>query len=225
MNQDYNRLCQVLGYHFKQPDHLTTALTHRSVGTPHNERLEFLGDALLNCITAKMLYERFPSAREGQLTRLRANLVKRDTLVKIAQRLELGKYLRLGDGEIKSGGAKRTSTLADAVEAIIGAIYLDSDMKTCQAVILPIWQESLSKLSLEKIKDPKTRLQEYLQERQQTLPIYRVLSTSGTPHEQHFEVECRVPFLKEPTYGSGHSRRRAEQSAAAKVLSILNVIK
>jgi ribonuclease III len=225
LSQDYNRLCQALGYHFKQFEHLTTALTHRSAGTPHNERLEFLGDALLNCITAKILYERFPTAREGQLTRLRANLVKRDTLVKVAQYLDLGEFLCLGDGEVKSGGEKRTSTLSDAVEAIIGAIYLDSDIETCQAIVLQLWQEPLSKLSLEKIKDPKTRLQEFLQSKQQTLPIYRVLSVSGTDHEQHFEVECRVPFLDEPIYGSGHSRRRAEQSAAAKVLSILNVIK
>lgn len=225
MSQNYNRLCQALGYDFKQQDHLITALTHRSAGTPNNERLEFLGDALLNCITAKILYERFPTAREGQLTRLRANLVKRDTLVKVAQHLELGNFLLLGEGEIKSGGERRTSTLADAVEAIIGAIYLDSDIKTCQAVILQLWQEPVSKLSLEKIKDPKTRLQEFLQSKQQTLPIYRILSVNGTPHEQHFEVECRIAYLDKPIYGSGHSRRRAEQSAAAKVLSILDVIK
>ena len=223
MSQDYTYLCQALGYHFKQMQHLDTALTHRSVGTPHNERLEFLGDALLNCITAKLLFERFPTAREGELTRLRANLVKRDTLVQIAQQLELGKYLRLGEGEIRSGGEKRTSTLADALEAVIGAIYLDSDMKTCQGVILQIWQKPIGNLSLIKIKDPKTRLQEYLQSKRQPLPLYRVLSIGGTPHDQVFKVECLVPNLSQLTYGIGYNRRRAEQAAAAQALSILNV--
>jgi ribonuclease-3 len=223
LSQDYTHLCQALGYHFKQIEHLDTALTHRSAGTPHNERLEFLGDALLNCITAKLLFERFPTAREGELTRLRANLVKRDTLVHIAQQLELGKYLRLGEGEIKSGGENRISILADALEAIIGGIYLDSNMETCQWVILKIWQKPIANLSLIKIKDPKTRLQEYLQSKRQTLPIYRVLSISGTPHAQVFKVECLVPDLSQLTYGTGYNRRRAEQAAAAKALKILNV--
>jgi ribonuclease-3 len=223
LNQDYTRLCQALGYRFKQEDYLTTALTHRSAGTPHNERLEFLGDALLSCIMAEALFERFPAAREGDLTRLRANLVKRDTLVKIAQRLELGQYLRLGEGELKTGGEGRASILADGVEAIIGAIYRDSSMQMCQSVVLQLWEKPLSNLSLCKIKDPKTRLQEYLQAKQQALPVYRVLAIGGTPHAQQFEVECLVPGLPQPTYGSGESRRRAEQSAAAKALGVLNV--
>jgi len=204
LNQDYTRLCQALGYRFKQEDYLTTALTHRSAGTPHNERLEFLGDALLSCIMAEALFERFPASREGELTRLRANLVKRDTLVKIAQRLELGQY-------------------ADGVEAIIGAIYRDSGMQTCQSVVLQLWEKSLSNLSLRQIKDPKTRLQEYLQAKQQALPVYRVLAIGGTPHAQQFKVECLVPGLPQPTYGGGESRRRAEQSAAAQALGVLNV--
>ena len=223
MNQDYTRLCQVLGYCFQQEEYLTTALTHRSAGTPNNERLEFLGDALLSCIIAQALFERFPTAREGELTRFRANLVRRDTLVQVAQRLALSQYLSLGGGELKTGGGQRASILADALEAMIGAIYLDTGMESCRAVVLRLWQEFFNQLSPGKIKDPKTRLQEHLQAKQQSLPIYRVLAIGGTPHDQHFEVECLVPGLPQPTYGSGESRRRAEQSAAASALGILNV--
>ncbi|KHD09051.1 ribonuclease III [Candidatus Thiomargarita nelsonii] len=223
MKQDYTRLCKILDYHFKQEDYLITALRHRSVGTPNNERLEFLGDALLSCVMAEELFKRFPEAREGELTRFRANLVKRDTLVKIAQQIELGKYLQLGGGELKTGGEQRASILADAVEALLGAIYLDSNIKTCQSVILQLWHKPLNNLSPRKIKDPKTRLQEYSQAKQQALPAYRVLAINGTPHAQEFEVECIISGLAQPTYGSGESRRRAEQSAAAKALGILHV--
>ncbi|MDM8558709.1 ribonuclease III [Candidatus Parabeggiatoa sp. HSG14] len=219
---DYSKLCRALAYHFKQEHYLTMALTHRSVGLPNNERLEFLGDALLSCIVAEALFERFPLAREGELTRLRANLVKRDTLVQIAQKLELSQYLRLGFGELKTGGGQRASILADAVEALIGAIYLDSGMEVCQTVVLQLWQAPLNSLSGHHIKDPKTRLQEYLQAKQQSLPSYQVLSIGGTPHAQEFEVECIVPGAK-PTYGMGESRRRAEQAAAAQALRILNI--
>jgi len=223
LKQDYTHLCQILGYSFKQEHYLITALTHRSAGKPNNERLEFLGDALLSCIMAQELFERFPEAREGELTRFRSNLVKRDTLVKIAQQIELGKYIQLGGGELKTGGEQRASILGDAVEALLGAIYLDSSIKTCQAVILKLWQKPLNNLSPRKIKDPKTRLQEYLQAQQQALPAYRVLAINGTPHAQQFEVECTVSGLAQPAYGSGESRRRAEQSAAAKALRLLNV--
>lgn len=223
MSQDYRNLCHALGYYFKQENYLTTALTHRSAGTPNNERLEFLGDALLSSIMAETLFERFPEAREGELTRLRANLVKRDTLVQIAQRLQLGQYLRLGGGELKTGGEQRASILANAMEAIIGGIYLDSDMKTCHSVVLQLWQKFLNNLSKRHIKDPKTRLQEYLQAKQQPLPAYHVLAVGGTPHAQLFKVECVVPGLTQSTFGYGESRRRAEQSAAASALSILNV--
>lgn len=223
MKPDYNRLCRVLAYPFKQQDLLITALTHCSAGTPNNERLEFLGDALLSCIIAQTLFKRFPNAREGELTRLRASLVKRDTLAQLAQQIELGTYLRLGGGELKSGGERRASILSDALEAVIGAVYLDGGMKACQSMVLQLWQERLDNLSLDKIKDPKTRLQEYLQAQQQPLPSYRVLTVGGVPHAQHFKVECIVPGLAEPTYGNGESRRRAEQNAAAKALSCLNV--
>ena len=225
MKVTYSQLYRALTYPFQQENYLVTALTHRSAGTPNNERLEFLGDALLSCIIAQALFERFPSAREGELTRLRANLVKGDTLAQIAQQLELSNYLRLGGGELKTGGGQRTSILADALEAIIGAVYLDSDIKNCQQVVLHLWQDYLQSMSPQKIcKDPKTRLQEYLQAKQQELPIYSVLTIDGAPHAQHFEVECTVPGLTKPKfYGSGENRRRAEQSAAAAALKYLNV--
>jgi ribonuclease-3 len=222
-NQDYSGLYKALNYKFQDENNLITALTHRSVGMPNNERLEFLGDALLSCIIAEVLFKRFPSAREGQLTRFRANLVKRDTLVKIAQQLNLSQYLRLGSGEVKSGGEHRASILADAVEAILGAIYLDSNIQKCKSVVIELWEEQINNLSARQIKDPKTCLQEYLQAQQQPLPNYRVLAIKGSPHNQLFEVECIVPCLTKPSYGSGRSRRRAEQSAAAQALSILNV--
>jgi ribonuclease-3 len=223
LNQDYTSLCQTLAYHFRKEHYLTTALTHRSVGVPNNERFEFLGDALLSSIMAEALFERFPEAREGELTRRRANLVKRDTLVQIAQHLELGQYLRLGGGELKTGGEGRASILADTVEAIIGAVYLDSCMKTCYSVVLKLWEKPLNNMSQRKIKDSKSRLQEYLQAKQQPLPDYRVLTIDGTAHAQQFKVECIVPDLFQPAYGCGESRRRAEQSAAAEALKILNV--
>ncbi len=223
MNQDYTLLYKALSYHFKQAHYLKTALTHRSVGTLNNERLEFLGDALLSSIVADKLFVNFPEANEGELTRFRAHLVKRDTLVEIAQYLELGQYLHLGGGELKTGGEQRASILADAVEAIIAAIYLDSDMNTCQSIVLKLWKDRLSHLSLCTIKDPKTRLQEYLQSKKQPLPTYRVIIIGGSPHAQEFEVECIVSVLAQATSGKGETRRRAEQSAAEKALRVLHV--
>lgn len=223
MKPDYAQLYQALGYHFQQLEYLTTALTHRSAGTPNNERLEFLGDALLSFIVAEALFERFPAASEGQLTRLRANLVKGDTLAEVAQTLNLGHYLHLGGGELKSGGWRRTSILSDAFEALIGAVYLDAGVMMCKNVILQLFQPHLEMLSLQTIhKDPKTRLQELLQSQQQELPNYRVLTVSGEPHAQHFEVECHVPILLQSTYGTGNTRRRAEQAAAEKALQLLS---
>ncbi|MBE9563378.1 MAG: ribonuclease III [Proteobacteria bacterium] len=218
----YSDLYQSLAYHFKDEQRLTIALTHRSVGTPNNERLEFLGDALLNCIIAKVLFERFPDSSEGELTRLRANLVKRDALVKIAYQIKLGEYLLLGSGELKTGGGQRSSILSDSVEAVIGAVYLDSDMQTCQVMVVKLWEKLLQHLP-QQMKDPKTRLQEYLQAKQKSLPNYKILTIKGSPHAQLFEVKCIIPGLVEPTYGNGETRRGAEQSAAAKALSVLNV--
>lgn len=218
MQQDYRPLCRALGYSFQRLELLTTALTHRSAGTVHNERLEFLGDALLGYIIAETLFGQFPKASEGELTRLRAMLVKRDTLAEIARDLELGKYLKLGSGELKSGGWRRASTLADALESILGAIYLDADFNACQQTVLRLWQQRLQNLSLASLqKDPKTQLQEYLQARQRALPIYTVLNVKGTAHNQQFEVECEVPNLAK-THGQGENRRHAEQAAAAQAL-------
>lgn len=222
---DYTRFYHALGYGFKQEDLLTTALTHSSAGTPNNERLEFLGDAILSCIIAEALFERFPFASEGELTRCRASLVKRDTLAQIAQHLGLGQYLRLGGGELKSGGWQRASILADALEAVIGALYREAGMPVCKHVVLRLWQTQLDNLSPREIsKDPKTRLQEYLQSKQQPLPEYRVLTVAGAPHAQLFQVECIVPCLSKSTYGNGDTRRRAEQNAASQALTLLTAL-
>ncbi len=218
---DLQKLYQTLGYQFQQSAHLQTALTHRSAGNPNNERLEFLGDALLSLIIGEFLFQRFPKAKEGQLTRLRASLVKGETLAEIAQELELGHHLCLGMGEQRSGGWRRNSTLADALEAVIGAIYLDSDLLNCQQVVLKWFESRLSNLSTSTIeKDPKTCLQEYLQARQQPLPDYQVLKMQGPAHNQHFEVQCQIEGLK-ATRGRGDSRRRAEQDAAYHALKLL----
>lgn len=219
---DFSPLARQLGYRFETPDLLSTALTHRSFGQPHNERLEFLGDALLGCFMAEWLYRRFPHAREGVLTRLRAQLVKGETLAEIARHIDLGHYLRLGSGELKSGGWRRTSILADALEAIIGAIYLDAGRDACHGVVLRLYADRLENLSAEELgKDAKTRLQELLQSRKCPLPEYRVLTVSGQAHDQYFEVECAIPLLPQPVTGAAKSRRRAEQIAAEKALSAL----
>lgn len=217
-----NSLQQGLKYTFKEDYHLLTALTHRSAGTPHNERLEFLGDALLGYIVAEILYQRFPNADEGELSRLRAHLVNAETLAEIAQVLELGEYLRLGEGEIKSGGRQRTSILADTLEAILGAIYLDGGISMCRGVVLRLLQERLDSLSPATLsKDPKTMLQEYLQAKQLPLPRYDTIEVNGTPPTQHFKVQCIVPGLPSPVYGTGTKRSRAEQMAAERALRAL----
>jgi ribonuclease III len=222
MNSNLTNLTRTLQYEFRDDALLEMALTHSSVGRGHNERLEFLGDSILGWVIADALYQRFPHAREGELSRLRSGLVKGVTLAEIARELELGDYLRLGQGEMKSGGFRRDSTLADALEAIIGAIFLDSDMKTCQQKVLNLFASRLGSLSIEgDLKDPKTRLQEYLQSRQHALPDYRILSTSGKEHERVFKVACDVALLDAPMEGSGTSRRYAEQAAAQSVLDVL----
>jgi ribonuclease-3 len=224
LSADYTPLYRALGYQFNKPEWLTAALTHRSVGTANNERLEFLGDALLSFIVAETLFERFTNASEGELTRCRASLVKKDTLAEIAQDLKLGNYLHLGGGELKSGGYRRASILADALEAVLGAIFLDAGLDACRQVILHLLTDRLIKLSPKHIdKDAKTRLQEYLQAKQLPLPEYRVLAIEGAPHEQRFEVECVVQILDTPSYGLGESRRRAEQEAATQALIALKI--
>ena len=220
---DISKLSQALRHEFAAPDFLDVALTHRSVGSLNNERLEFLGDAVLSFVISASLYERFPGADEGRLSRLRAALVKGETLTDIARELELGKYLRLGPGEMKSGGHRRASILADAVEAVIGAVYLDAGIEAARDLILRLYGDRFERElpEAEQLKDPKTRLQEWLQARRENLPVYEVISVSGEAHDQTFVVTCTVNGLRAPSKGEGTSRRKAEQAAAAEALSQL----
>ena len=204
-----------LGYHFSDPGLLRQALTHRSHSALHNERLEFLGDAVLNCAVASLLYERFSRLTEGDLSRLRASLVNKEALSRIAMSMELGGQLRLGEGELKSGGFRRPSILADALEAIVGAIFLDGGFGRAAEVIRRIYAPLLEELDTSSPgKDAKTLLQEHLQGRRLPLPQYNVVSVTGDAHEQQFEVECLVPGLEIRTVGEGSNRRSAEQNAA-----------
>ena len=215
MKKDFGKLARRLGHDFRQPDLLQQALTHRSFGQPHNERLEFLGDSVLNCTIAKELYERFPRLPEGTLSRLRANLVNQQALAEIALTLDLGEYLLLGEGELKSGGFRRPSILADALEASFGAVMLDSGFDAAAKVIAALFASRLQAIDPKvEGKDPKTLLQEYLQGRKVALPQYVVLSITGEAHEQHFKVECHIPELEIRSTGEGISRRGAEQEAA-----------
>ncbi len=204
-----------LGHTFSQPLILRQALTHRSYSGVNNERLEFLGDSVLNCAVATMLFQRFPELPEGDLSRLRSHLVKEASLCELAITLELGVYLLLGEGEVRSGGAKRPSVLADALEAIIGAIYLDAGFSAAEKLVARLYEHRLAGLDPKTLgKDPKTLLQEYLQGRKMALPQYTVLATEGEAHCQTFRVECSIPALGLSAQGDGSSRRAAEQLAA-----------
>jgi ribonuclease III len=204
-----------LGYRFQNAQLLQQALTHRSHSTPHNERLEFLGDGVLNCLIAAELYTRFATLREGELSRLRASLVREQRLHELAGRLSLGDYLRLGEGELKSGGFRRPSILADALEAMIGAVFLDGGFEAARQVVAGLYQPLLETLDpTGTAKDPKTQLQEWLQGRKLSLPHYSVIATHGAAHDQRFEVECLIRELELRTVGTGPSRRLAEQEAA-----------
>ena len=219
MSNQTARLERRLGYTFVDQGLMTLALTHRSFAGRNNERLEFLGDAILNFVVGEALFQRFPQAREGQLSRLRARLVKGETLAKLALTFELGDHLRLGSGELKSGGFRRESILADATEALIGAIYLDTGMEAARTRVLAWLEPYFADLTLvDTNKDPKTRLQEFLQSRSCELPRYEVVSEQGEPHCRTFFVECEVKMLNEKTRGEGASRRIAEQVAAAAAL-------
>lgn len=216
------RLQRKLGYQFRQLDYLRQALTHRSAGAKNNERLEFVGDSILNFAIGKVLYEKFPKANEGELSRMRASLVREQTLAEVARRLVLGDHLRLGAGELKSGGFRRESILSDCVEAIIAAIYLDSDFNTALESIYRWYQDLLDTMQPgEAQKDPKTRLQEYLQGKKLKLPEYQVVDIKGEAHNQTFTVSCKVEKLAETVIGTGTSRRKAEQNAAEQVLQKL----
>jgi len=211
-----------LGLEFQNSALFTMALTHRSAGAKNNERLEFLGDAVLGFVIAQKLYEQFPEASEGVLSRLRAGLVNQQSLATLARKLDLGNYLKLGSGELKSGGYRRDSILSDALEAIMGSIVLDQGVEVCRKWILKFFAEDLAKLSLDNWqKDPKTQLQELMQSRQLELPEYTLVSLSGQNHEQQFKVQCRVAMLEEPCFGSGTSRKKAEQAAAEQALATL----
>lgn len=224
MSQSLSRLERRLGHTFQNQELMLLALTHRSFAGRNNERLEFLGDAVLNFVAGEALFERFPQAREGQLSRLRARLVKGETLAVLARGFELGEYLRLGSGELKSGGFRRESILADALEALIGAIYLDAGMDVARARVLDWLANELDGLTLvDTNKDPKTRLQEFLQSRAVELPRYEVVDIQGEPHCRTFFVQCEIALLTDKTQGQGASRRIAEQVAAAAALVALGV--
>ena len=213
-----------INYSFKNQALLKLALSHCSSGQDNNERLEFLGDSILGFIIAEELYQRFPAGREGQLSRIRADLVQRDTLADIARELDVGSSLNLGSGELKSGGSERDSILADSLEALISAIYLDAGFIECRQLVIGWFENRLNKLDLgSQTKDAKTRLQEHLQGIKAGLPEYEVLEVAGKDHQQIFAVLCRVDLLPEHITGYGSTRREAEQEAANAVLKALNL--
>ncbi|CAG0978588.1 Ribonuclease 3 [Rhodocyclaceae bacterium] len=212
---------RAIGYVFSSRSIQDQALTHRSFGAVHNERLEFLGDSVLNCVIAQALYERFSEVREGDLSRLRANLVRQETLAEVAQRLGLGEQLRLGEGELKSGGFRRPSILADALEALFGAVFVDGGFEQARKTILMLYEPFLAHLDPRHSgKDAKTALQEFLQGRRLALPQYQLRATRGEAHAQEFEVECLIPELGISTIGRGPSRRAAEQEAARRAFEL-----
>ena len=215
-------LQKAIGHRFSHPELLQQAVTHRSFGSPHNERLEFLGDSIVNCVTAIALFERFGELREGDMSRLRANLVRQEALHRLADGLKLGDYLRLGEGEMKSGGHRRPSILADALEAIFAAVFLDAGFEAAKSVIDRLYGPSLASLDPARaLKDPKTALQEWLQGRRMPLPKYSLADARGEAHQQEFEVECEIAGLGLKTRGIGVSRRAAEQQSAQRALELL----
>lgn len=219
---NWDPLQQRIGYRFNRTELLVQALTHRSHGSAHNERLEFLGDSVLNCVIAAELHERFQDGREGDLSRMRANLVRQESLHGLAQSLSLGDSLRLGEGELKSGGHARPSILADALEALFGAVFLDGGFDAARDVVLRLYGAQLDELDPKSPgKDPKTLLQELLQARRIPLPRYSVTGTQGAAHSQRFEVECAIPELDVRSTGLGTSRRAAEQAAAQCAFELL----
>ena len=221
LNNMTDKLEKNLDYKFKDRQLLNVALRHRSVGKLSNERMEFLGDAILNLIIAAELFHRYPKYREGDLSRLRSNLVKKDTLADLAKQFKLGDYLYLGAGERKSGGFRRASILADAMEAVIGAIYLDSNVTTCYKKVVTWYEDKLTGLTSAGQKDAKTELQEFLQAQKLPLPVYDIVATKGKSHNQIFYVECRVEGLEIITKGEGASKQEAQQNAAQDFLTKL----
>ncbi len=224
MTESFTGLSRSVDYLFRDETLLAAALTHRSAGNRNNERLEFLGDAVLGFVVADELYQRYPDASEGELSRLRASLVKRETLAAIARTLDLGQYLTLGSGELKSGGYQRESILADAMEAVICAILLDGGLEACRVCVQRLYAPYFDDMpAAAQLKDSKTRLQEYLQARRLDLPAYAVTATEGKAHNQCFTVTCDVGALARTSTGEGRSRRKAEQAAAQAMLDALGV--
>ncbi len=222
MDESSAKLVNKLNYQFNNPALLELALTHRSASSSNNERLEYLGDAVLGFVIADLLYQKFNDAPEGVLTRLRASLVKKESLASLAKKMDLGDFLKLGPGEMKSGGWRRDSILSNTLEAVIGAIYLDSDFDKCRIFIQKVYAEVVDELSLnDTAKDSKTELQEYLQARKLTVPLYHVIAEEGEAHKKTFTVECQIDGLTESISAKGGSKRIAEQSAAHKVLVYL----
>lgn len=220
--QQLAALSKRIGYQFENEQLLLQALTHRSAKGTHNERLEFLGDSILGFVIAEALYEKFPKENEGDLTRMRSSLVKGVTLAEIARNFCLGEHLILGPGELKSGGYRRESILEDAVEAIIGAVYLDADITTCKSLVLDWFASRLVEIKPGQAqKDPKTRLQEYLQGRRIALPVYDVINITGQSHNQEFTIRCTTTEINTEVISKGYSRRKAEQAAAQKVLDLI----
>ena len=224
MTRDPAVLCKKLQLEFNDAKLFEMALTHRSAGNGNNERLEFLGDSVLGFVIAKKLFEKFPDASEGVLSRWRANLVNQGSLADVSRENDIGDYLILGSGELKSGGYRRDSILSDALEAIIGALLIDQGINASENWVLKIFADKIGKLSLDDWqKDPKTRLQEFMQSRKLDLPEYNLLSMTGAAHAQIFQVECRIPLVSEPSVGEGASRKKAEQTAAEKMLKQLDL--
>lgn len=222
MNAGLIALQKRLQHQFVDESLLMRAVTHRSFSADHNERLEFLGDAVLGVVVADMLYQRLKNLPEGDLSRVRANLVKQDTLHQLSESLGLPEVIRLGEGEMRSGGQKRPSILADVLEAVIGAVYLDAGFTTAQALVQRLYQAVAINPAMDAIgKDPKTELQEWLQGRKLKLPAYRVVATLGAAHKQTFDVECEIPELNLSERGIGGSRRAGEQAAATAMLHTL----
>jgi ribonuclease-3 len=222
MDPHHEALQQRLDHRFRRPDLLLRALTHRSFGTEHNERLEFLGDAVLNLAVSRLLFDRFGGSDEGDLTRVRAHLVREDSLHRLALALRLPEVLRLSEGEARGGGAQRPSILADAMEAVIGAVYLDGGPEAAHALVAHLLGEVIAGAGVDSWrKDAKTELQEWLQARKHAVPVYRIVATRGQAHAQTFEVEASVPALERSARGEGKSRRAAEQEAAQALLDQL----
>ena len=222
MPESIEPLVRCLGYRFNDPALVELALSHRSYSANNNERLEFLGDSIVNFLIGEALFEKFPDAREGDLSRMRAELVKGKTLAELAREFSIGDFLNLGPGEMKSGGHRRESILADVVEALIGAIYKEAGMDVCRERVLSWYASRLEGISPQSSqKDAKTQLQEFLQSRKKPLPIYHLVASTGFEHDQQFEIECEVAGIKPSVKGCGGNRRTAEQNAAAEALALL----